>query len=143
MDIAKVYYHGKCIMTLDMDYVKGDIIFDYLNEVLGKLQEMAFKEFDLETIYESEAKKVWNGNEELYKLKNQVEQEIESEGFEQVEQLFDIMKERLNDEDFDLFKKLRNEDIICYNKLEIDFYAGEGGLDYVWVERNGQKKSHF
>ena len=151
MDISKVYYNGKCIMTVDMDYVEEDIMYEYLNEILGKFQEKAYKEFDLESKYKSEAKKVWEGHEDLYELKNQaeqkVEQEIEVDSFEkydeQVEQLFRIMKEKLNAEEFELFKKLRNEEVRRFNDLECNFYAGNGCFDYVWVEWNGRKWNSF
>lgn len=46
MGIKKVYYGGKCIMTVDMDYVKEDSMYEYLNEILRMLQERAYKEFD-------------------------------------------------------------------------------------------------
>lgn len=48
MGIKKVYYGGKCIMTVDMDYVKEDSMYEYLNEILRMLQERAYKEFDVE-----------------------------------------------------------------------------------------------
>lgn len=110
-------------------------------------KERAFKEFDFENRYMSEARIVWKGNEDLFELKNKVEQEVEQsaegDGFENVEQLFSIMKERLNDEEFEVFKKLRNKEVICYNELETKFYAGNGCIDYVWVERNGRKRVSF
>lgn len=143
MDIAKIYYHGKCVMTVDMDYVEEDTMREYLEEILGIFQDRAFKEFDIDTKFESEARKVWKGNEDLYELKNQVEKELESEGIEKENQLYDVMKERLDAEKYDLFKKLRNEEVICYNKLEVDFYAGTGCMDYVWVERRGKRKPDF
>ena len=151
MDIKKVYYDGKCIMTVDMDYVKEDCMYEYLNEILGMFQERAFKEFDLENKYESEARKIWEGNESLYELKNQVEQKIEQEivadslekCFEKVDLLFCTMKEKLNADEFELFKKLRNEEVRCLNNLEQNFYAGKGCFDYVWVEQNGEKDFMF
>ena len=30
MKIEKVYYNGKCVMTVDMDYIDGDSMYDYL-----------------------------------------------------------------------------------------------------------------
>ena len=138
MSVAKVYYNGKCVMSVDMDYVKEDSMYEYLNEVFGMFQERAYKEFDVENRYESEARKVWKGNEGLYELKNQVEQQIEQEipadSFERVEQLFCIMKEKLNADEFEVFSKLRNEEVCCFNDLEQNFYVGEGCLDYVWIE---------
>lgn len=143
MDIAKIYYNGTCVMTVDMDYVEEDSMREYLEEILGIFQDRAFKEFDIDTKFESEAKKVWKGNEDLYELMNQVEKGLESEGIEKQEQLFDIMKEKLDNEKYSMFKKLRNEYVVCYNKLDVDFYAGSGCIDYVWVERRGQKKPDF
>lgn len=143
MDIAKIYYHGKCVMTVDMDYVEEDSMREYLEDILGIFQDRAYKEFDIDTKFESEARKIWKGNEDLYELKNQVEKELESEGIEKENQLYDVMKERLDAEKYDLFKKLRNEEVICYNKLEVDFYAGTACMDYVWVERRGKRKPDF
>ena len=151
MDVKKVYYDGKCVMTVDMDYVKDDSMYEYLNEIFGMFQERAYKEFDVENRYESEARKVWKGNENLYELKNQVEQKIDKEieddsfekCFEKVEQLFCIMKEKLNADEYELFKKLRNEEVRCLNDLEQNFFAGKGCLDYVWIEQNGKKDYRF
>lgn len=143
MDIAKLYYNGKCVMTVDMDCVEEDNMREYLDEILGIFQERAFKEFDIDAKFEAEVRKVWKGNEDLYEMKNQVEKEIESEGFEKIEQLFDVMKERLSAEKYELFGRLRGEDVKCYNRLETDFYAGTGCIDYVWVERNGKKHPSF
>ena len=147
MAVKKLFYDEKCIMTVDMDYVKEDIMYEYLNEIFGMFQERAYQEFDIKSRYEFEARKVWKGNEDLYELMNQVEQQIDQEieigGFEKVELLFSRMKERLNEEEFELFRKLRNEEVTSYNNLETDFFAGNGCLDYVWVERNGKKGYNF
>lgn len=36
MNIEKVYYNGKCIMTVDMDYIDRDSVnYEYLQEILG------------------------------------------------------------------------------------------------------------
>lgn len=47
MRVEKVYYTGKCFMTVDMDYV-DDRMYDYLMEILGIFKDKAFEEFDLE-----------------------------------------------------------------------------------------------
>lgn len=151
MAIKKVYYAGKCIMTVDMDYVKEDSIYEYFNEFFGMLQEKAYKEFEIENRYESEARKVWKGYEWICELKDQVEQKLDKEiavdswdkMTEKVELLYSIMKDKLNADEFELFKKLRNEEVQCFNKLEQDFFAGEGCLDYVWIEKNGRKDWMF
>ena len=151
MSVAKVYYNGKCVMAVDMEYVKEDSMYEYLNEIFGMFQDRAYKEFDVENKYESEARKVWKGNEDLYELKIQVEQQIEQEiladsfekCFERVERLFCIMKEKLNADKFEVFSKLQNEEVRCFNELEQNFYAGEGCFDYVWIEWNGRKKYMF
>ncbi len=94
------------------------------------------------------------GNESLFELKNQIEQEnkqeIEADVFkafekeqEKIELLFARIKERLNEEEFELFRKLRNEEVTSYNDLEQKFFAGKGCFDYVWVEWNGQKNFMF
>ena len=155
----KVYYDGKCIMTVDMDYAKEDSIREYLNEILGAFKERAYEEFDIENRFESEVRKIWQGNEHIYELKNQIEQKIKQEseqeieddsidrkiekGLREVEQLFSAMKEILNADEFELFKKLRNEEVHCLNDLETKFFAGNGCLDYVWVEYNGEKESRL
>ena len=85
------------------------------------------------------------------KIKQEREQEIEEDsierkiekGLREVEQLFCAMKEILNADEFELFKKLRNEEVHCLNDLEAKFYAGNGCLDYVWVDDNGKKKYGF
>lgn len=105
MDIKKVYYGGKCIMTVDMDYVNEDSMYEYLNEIFGMFQERAYREFDVEKRYESEARKVWEGNEDLYELKNQVEQELEQEFEQEDEQEIEA----------DLFKAFEKEQ----EKLEL------------------------
>lgn len=143
MDIAKLYYCGKCVMTVDMDCVEEDNMREYLDEILGIFNERAFKEFDIGAKFESEERKVWKGNEDLYEMMNRIEKEIESEGFEKIEQLCDMMKERLDTEKYELFKRLRNEGVKRYNKLENDFYAGTGCMEYVWVERRGKKQPAF
>ena len=39
MNIEKVYYNGKCIMTVDMDYIDRDSVnYEYLQEILGGFQ---------------------------------------------------------------------------------------------------------
>lgn len=151
MAIRKVYYDGKCIMTVDMDYVKEDGMREQLNDIFGMFQERAYKEFNVESRYEAESRKVWDGNENLCALKDQIEQkleqEIEADSFEKclekVDRLFEIMKEKLNDDEFVLFKKLRNEEITCFNNLEQEFFAGEGCFDYVWIDENGKKDWRF
>ena len=147
MAIEKVYYNGKCIMTVDMDYVKEDSMYEYLNEIYGMFHDRAYKEFGIENKIKSEVRKVWKENEDLYELKNQVEQKVEQafedNPFEKEEQLYRIMKERLNDEEFELFTKLRNEEVKCFNKLEQNYFEGKDCLGYVWVERNGQKRNGF
>lgn len=130
-------------MTVDMDYVEKESEYECLNDCLGMFKERAFEEFKLENKYKTEIEKIWKGNEYLYELKNQVEQEVEGNPYEKVEQLFCIMKEKLNADEFELFKKLRNEEVISYNNFETDFYAGKGCLDYVWVEKNGKKDYMF
>lgn len=79
MNIEKVYYNGKCIMTVDMDYIDRDSVnYEYLQEILGGFQERAFEEFDLENKYiKTEITKIWAGYENIYELKNKVEQEAE------------------------------------------------------------------
>lgn len=151
MNVVKAYYNGNCVMTVDMDYVDSDSTKEYLQEILGSFKEKAFEEFDLENRCKTEIEKIWKGNENLYELKNQVEQKIEQEVevdcfeklFEKVEQLFCIMKEKLNDDEFELFKKLRSEEVNFYNNFDLNFYAGDGCLDYVWVEKNGKKDYKF
>ena len=67
MKIEKVYYNGKCVMTVDMDYIDGDSMYDYLQEILGGFQDRAFEEFDLENKYiKTEIAKIWAGYENLY-----------------------------------------------------------------------------
>ncbi len=148
MKIEKVYYNGKCVMTVDMDYIDGDSMYDYLQEILGGFQDRAFEEFDLENKYiKTEIAKIWAGYENLYEIKNKVEQEIEEkfkdDCFKKVDQLFGIMKEKLNAEEFEIFKKLRNKEVKALNDFETNFYAGTGCLDYVWVEKNGKKDYRF
>ena len=146
-----MYYDGKCIMTVDMDYVKEDSMYEYLNEIFGMFQERAYKDFNVENRYESEARKVWKGNEDIYELMNKIEQNLEQEikvdilekVLEKEEKLFCIMKEKLNDDEFELFKKLRNEEVRCFNDLEHSFFAGKGCLDYVWIEHNSKKDNCF
>ena len=53
------------------------------------------------------------------------------------------MKEKLNAEEFEIFKKLRNKEVKALNDFETNFYAGTGCLDYVWVEKNGKKDYRF
>lgn len=136
-------------MTVDMDYIDRDSVnYEYLQEILGAIQEMAFEEFDLENRYiKTEIVKIWAGNENLYELKNKVEQEIEKtvegDGFEKTEQLFRVMQEKLNADEFEIFKKLRNEEVKFCNNFEQNFYGGTGCLDYVWVEKNGKKDFKF
>ena len=108
MAVKKVYYDGKCIMTVDMDYAQEDSIREYLNEI----------------------------------EEDSIERKIEK-GLREVEQLFCAMKEILNADEFELFKKLRNEEVHCLNDLETKFFAGNGCLDYVWVEYNGEKESRL
>ena len=143
MAIKKIFYNGKCVLTIDMDFVKEDAMYEALDNLLGMFKERAFEEFHLEEQYEAKVKSVWHGYEYIYELKNQVEKELEKEfedePFQKIEQLYSIMEEKLNDEEYEIFKKLRSEDVGCYNKLEGDFYAGAGCLDYVWVECNGKK----
>lgn len=71
MNIEKVYYNGKCIMTVDMDYIDRDSVnYEYLQEILGGFQERAFEEFDLENKYiKTEITKIWAGYENIYELK--------------------------------------------------------------------------
>lgn len=80
-------------------------------------------------------------------MKNQVEQEVEQEGegdaFEKLDQLLCIMEKKLTADEFELFKKLRNEEVDIWNEFENNFYTGEGCLDYVWVESNGKKYYSF
>lgn len=143
MAIKKMYYNGKCIMTVDMDYIQDDSMYEYLHEILGNFKDRAMVEFDIENKFEDEAKKVWKGKENWYELLLQVEKEVEGEGFEKIDQVLSRIKEKLNDEEYKLFKELRNEYVTCYNNLENDFYAGTGCLDYVWVEHNGEKRGSF
>lgn len=53
------------------------------------------------------------------------------------------MKEKLNTEEFEIYKKLRDEEVKAFNNYEQNFYAGTGSLDYVWVEKNGKKDYRF
>ncbi len=40
MNIEKVYYNGKCIMTVDMDYIDRDSVnYEYLQEILGDFRK--------------------------------------------------------------------------------------------------------
>ena len=136
-------------MTVDMDYIDRDSVnYEYLEEILGAIQERAFDEFDLENKYiKTEIAKIWAGYENLYELKNKVEQEVEEkfkdDCFKKVDQLFDMMKEKLNTEEFEIFIKLRNEEVKAFNNFEQNFYAGTGSLEYVWVEKNGKKDFRF
>lgn len=149
MNIEKVYYNGKCIMTVDMDYIDRDSVnYEYLQEILGGFQERAFEEFDLENKYiKTEITKIWAGYENIYELKNKVEQEaekvFEDDCFKKVDRLFDIMKEKLNTEEFEIFKKLRDEEVKAFNNYEQNFYAGTGSLDYVWVEKMVKRITDF
>lgn len=147
MNIEKLFYNGKCVMTVDMDYCEDDKMYDYLEEIVGIFQEKAFKEFEIDSKLEIEIEKMWIGNEAIYELKNQVEEKLEQEytddPFEKVEQLFKIMEEKLSTEEFNIFKKIRNEEVGFYNEIERNFYARDGAMDYVWVEENGRKYSRF
>lgn len=147
MNIEKLFYNGKCVMTVDMDYCKDDIMYEYLEEIVGIFKDKAFKEFDIDSKIELEIKKMWIGNEAIYELKNQVEEKLEQEytddPFEKVEQLFKIMEEKLNTEEFNIFKNIRNKEVDFYNESEINFYAGDGSMDYVWIEKNGRKDWRF
>lgn len=147
MNIEKLFYNGKCVMTVDMDYCEDDKMYDYLEEIVGIFQERAFKEFEIDSKLEIEIKKMWIGNEAIYELKNQVEAKLELEyaddPFEKVEQLFKIMEEKLSTEEFNIFKKIRNEEVVFYNESERNFYVGDGAMDYVWVEKNGRKYWRF
>lgn len=65
-------------MTVDMDYIDGDSMYEHLQEILGGFQDRAFEKFDLENKYiKTEIAKIWAGYENLYELKNKVEQEVE------------------------------------------------------------------
>lgn len=146
MCIKKLYYLGKCVMTVDMDYIEDDIMYEYLNEIVDMFSDKAIEKIDFFEKNEYEARKVWKGNEKLYELMNQIEQELETEGlemFEKVEQLYNIMQEKLNDEEFKLFGKLRGEYIRIWNKLDQDFFDKGEILNYVWVESNGKKYRTF
>lgn len=147
MNIEKLFYNGKCVMTVDMDYCKDDKMREYLQEFVGIFQEKAFKEFEIDSKLEIEIKKMWIGNEAIYELKNQVEEKLEQEytddPFEKVEQLFKIMEEKLSTEEFNIFKKIRNKEVDFYNESETNFYAGDGAMDYVWIEKNGRKDWRF
>lgn len=35
MKIEKVYYNGKCVMIVDMDYIDRDSMYEHLQEILG------------------------------------------------------------------------------------------------------------
>lgn len=80
-------------------------------------------------------------------MKNKVEQKIEKtvegDGFEKTEQLFRVMQEKLNADEFEILKKLRNEEVKSYNNFEQNLYGGTGCLDYVWVEKSGKKDFKF
>lgn len=147
MNIEKLFYNGKCVMTVDMDYCEDDKMYDYLEEIVGIFQEKAFKEFEIDSKLEIEIKKMWIGNEAIYELKKQVEEKLEQEckdnPFEKLEQLFKIMEEKLSTEEFNIFKKIRREEVGFYNESERNFYAGDGAMDYVWVEKNGRKYWRF
>lgn len=147
MNIEKLFYNGKCVMTVDMDYCEDDKMYDYLEEIVGIFREKAFKEFEIDSKLEIEIKKMWIGNEAIYELKKQVEEKLEQEckdnPFEKLEQLFKIMEEKLSTEEFNIFKKIRREEVGFYNESERNFYAGDGAMDYVWVEKNGRKYWRF
>lgn len=151
MAIKKLFYDSKCIMTVDMDLVKEDSIHECLNEIFGMLQEKAYEEFGVEKRYEVEARKIWKGYENIYELMNQVEHQIKQEsviesiedGLEELNKLYNIMQEKLNAEEFEIFKKLRNEEVRYWNDSDTNFFTGEGCLDYVWVEHNGKKQCMF
>lgn len=53
------------------------------------------------------------------------------------------MEEKLSTEEFNIFKKIRNEEVVFYNESERNFYVGDGAMDYVWVEKNGRKYLRF
>lgn len=148
MNIEKLYYNGKCVMTVDMDYIDMDSMYEYLQEIVGGFQDRALEEFDLKNRYiRTEIAKIWAGYENLYELKNKVEQAVEEkfgdDCFKKQDQLFCIMKEKLNDEEFEIFKELRNKEVRSLNNFDQNFYAGEGCLDYVWIEKDGEKYYNF
>lgn len=147
MNEEKLFYNGKCVMSVDMDCIEDDRINEYLEEIVGVFQERAFEEFNFTNKVETEIKKIWIGHENIYELKNQIERKLEQEyednPFEKLEQLFKIMEENLGDEEFKIFKKLRNEEVSFYNNFEQDFYENGGSSDYVWIERNGRKYNSF
>lgn len=66
MDIEKLFYNGKCVMTVDMDYCEDDKMYEYLEEIVGIFQERAFEEFEIDSKLEIEIKKMWIGNEAIY-----------------------------------------------------------------------------
>lgn len=96
-------------MTVDMDYIDRDSMYEHLQEILGGFQDRVFEDYC----------------------------------FKKVDQLFCMMKEKLNDEEFEILRKLRNEEVKALNDFETNFYAGTGCFDYVWVEKNGKKDYKF
>lgn len=145
--VNEYYYNGKMVLSYDPDFFDTEER-NHLYEIACSLLDRASDEFGNECAENAE-KNVWNVHEKIKKIWDEIQSETKEscndandnimELFTRKQQLQEkLIRKRLNEEEFELFKKLQLQSAKAYNDSKDQFYEN---TDYVWVDYGDGKRN--